>query len=308
MATQTTTIDDTSPFIVYSSGGEWATDATLNTVMNASSATEAREPYYNHTYHNTPHDGDTATISFNGDGITAYGSMKQAHGYFQCILDGNYTLTQQGYSTVDVIPAEMCSFYDLTSGPHQLVLHNVPSLNASWQDPGFIGLTMAVDYLDISGIPIDADAYTASIAAETSGTATSESLASSTPSATTTSSSSPLPFSVPSPASHSSSTSTLPETLPVPPFSQIINPSTSNTSTSSRATLSSSQSTSSALTMTTSLQQSGISDLTTSGIPKIQQQSMPNLVLTSSSTPKSLESRALQVYMLLTIIMMYLPN
>ncbi|KAJ7495960.1 hypothetical protein B0H11DRAFT_1716032, partial [Mycena galericulata] len=105
--------DDSSPLIVYGPSGAW---------QDASSNDTAGLSYFGNSLHSTTAPGATATINFNGTGISIYGGFRPEYGTYQLTVDG--TMVARGSATAPGIEVQQLlgSASGLANGPHTAVL------------------------------------------------------------------------------------------------------------------------------------------------------------------------------------------
>ncbi|KAJ6587195.1 hypothetical protein DFH09DRAFT_1359620 [Mycena vulgaris] len=107
------TIDDSSPLILYNPSGAW---------QDASSNDTAGLAYTGNTLHSTTAPGATATINFNGTGISIYGGRRPSYGRYTMSVDG--TTVMDSTATGDGLEVQQLlgSASGLANGPHTAVL------------------------------------------------------------------------------------------------------------------------------------------------------------------------------------------
>ncbi|KAJ7497579.1 hypothetical protein FB451DRAFT_1212004 [Mycena latifolia] len=107
------TIDDSSPLILYGPSGAWQ-DASSNDIAGLA--------YTGNTLHSTTAPGATATINFNGTGISIYGGRRPDYGTYTMTVDG--TVVQDSTATGGGIEIQQVlgSASGLVNGQHTAVL------------------------------------------------------------------------------------------------------------------------------------------------------------------------------------------
>ncbi len=107
--TSGTTINDTDNGITYNGG--WYS-------WNAGSG----NGYYNDDFHATRNDGDSASYTFTGTGISYMSSICGDRGNVDVYIDGNYQTTVNAYASTCAQQQVLYSTTGLTSGQHTLKL------------------------------------------------------------------------------------------------------------------------------------------------------------------------------------------
>ncbi|KAF4598024.1 hypothetical protein EYR38_006418 [Pleurotus pulmonarius] len=112
----TTTIEDPSPLISYSTWKQGTGNDDLITRYSQSSFTAA----------NTQ--DASMSFSFNGTAVEIFGARRDNHGDYQITID-NVTSTMSGLSTPNVFKTSLFSISNLTQGFHTITLTNKPTDN-----------------------------------------------------------------------------------------------------------------------------------------------------------------------------------
>ncbi|KAJ7593979.1 hypothetical protein C8J56DRAFT_925689 [Mycena floridula] len=114
MASFDLSVEDNSPLITYD--GAW-TDSTTDQFLSS---------YSGSSLHTTSAQGATATINFNGTGISIYGSHRPEYGSYSISVDGQ---VMEGSSTSDqnAFKQLLGQATDLPNGPHTAILTNTGS-------------------------------------------------------------------------------------------------------------------------------------------------------------------------------------
>ncbi|KAJ7772642.1 hypothetical protein DFH07DRAFT_802662 [Mycena maculata] len=107
------TIDDSSPLISYGPSGAW---------QDASSNDTAGLSYFGNSLHSTTAPGATATINFNGTGISIFGGFRPEYGTYTVAVDGK--TVEDGTATAPGIETEQLigGVVGLANGPHTAVV------------------------------------------------------------------------------------------------------------------------------------------------------------------------------------------
>jgi hypothetical protein len=117
MASFNLTVEDSSPLISYLPAGAWVDSPSNDTLLSS---------YSGSSYHSTSTEGATATIHFNGTGLTIFGGHRTNYGTYQISVDGHVVAsgTSAGQSAVLQI---MGSASGLANGNHTAVLSSSSS-------------------------------------------------------------------------------------------------------------------------------------------------------------------------------------
>jgi len=118
MASFNLTVEDSSPLITYSPAGSW-----IDTPTNDPFAVF----YSGGSLHTTTTQGATATINFNGTGISIFGGHRPNYGTFSLIVDGQLVTNGSAESTVPSTVATrqlLGTVSGLINGPHNAVFAN----------------------------------------------------------------------------------------------------------------------------------------------------------------------------------------
>ncbi|KAJ7691259.1 hypothetical protein B0H17DRAFT_1063272 [Mycena rosella] len=107
------TIDDSSPLILYEPSGAW---------QDALSTDTAGLAYTGGTLHTTAAPGATATINFNGTGISIYGGRRPEYGRYTMTVDGSVIVDSTATDTGIEVQQVLGSASGLTNGQHTAVL------------------------------------------------------------------------------------------------------------------------------------------------------------------------------------------
>ncbi|KAJ7079072.1 hypothetical protein B0H15DRAFT_859012 [Mycena belliarum] len=113
MASFNLTIDDSSPLISYGPSGAW---------QDASSSDIAGLTYNGNSLHTTKAPGATATINFNGTGITLYGGRRPEYGRYTMTVDGRMITDSSASGGGIELQQVLGSVSGLANGPHTAVL------------------------------------------------------------------------------------------------------------------------------------------------------------------------------------------
>ncbi|KAL1745375.1 hypothetical protein HDZ31DRAFT_73608 [Schizophyllum fasciatum] len=136
MAALTTTIEDTSPLISYSSG--W--------LPGDSSLDDLASQYSSSNFMATKTMGATMAFTFNGSAVAIYGARRPNHGRYQIKLDGEFVAEMDGHADQDKLQQELYSVDGLDAsrgaGPHTIELTN---LEQQFLDVDFITWDSSVD-------------------------------------------------------------------------------------------------------------------------------------------------------------------
>jgi len=108
-------VEDSSPLISYAPDGAW-TDTPSTDALVAS--------YSGRSLHTTSAQGATATIHFNGTGISILGGRRTNYGTFTMSVDGQTIASGDGNSAHDSVNHLLGSASSLVDGPHIAVLTN----------------------------------------------------------------------------------------------------------------------------------------------------------------------------------------
>ncbi|KAF8070671.1 hypothetical protein FPV67DRAFT_1035931 [Lyophyllum atratum] len=108
-------VEDSSPLISYAPDGAW-TDTPSTDALVAS--------YSGRSLHTTSAQGATATINFNGTGISIFGGRRSNYGTFTISVDGQTITTGDAKSAQDTANQLLGSASSLIDGPHTAVLTN----------------------------------------------------------------------------------------------------------------------------------------------------------------------------------------
>jgi len=107
------TIDDSSPLILYGPSGAW---------QDASSNDTAGLSYFGNSLHSTTAPGATATINFNGTGISIYGGHRPEYGTYTLSVDGTTVASGTATGVGIEVQQVLGSASGLANGPHTAVL------------------------------------------------------------------------------------------------------------------------------------------------------------------------------------------
>ncbi|KAF5380463.1 hypothetical protein D9615_004624 [Tricholomella constricta] len=108
-------VEDSSPLISYAPDGVW-TDTPSTDALVAS--------YSGRSLHTTSAQGATATINFNGTGISVFGGRRSNYGTFTISVDGQTIASGSANSAQDSVNQLLGSASGLVNGPHTAVLTN----------------------------------------------------------------------------------------------------------------------------------------------------------------------------------------
>lgn len=117
MASFNLTVEDSSPLISYSPAGAWVDSPSNDTLLSS---------YSGSSYHSTSTEGATATIHFNGTGLTIFGGHRTNYGTYQISVDGKVVASRSSAGQNAVLQI-MGSASGLTNGDHTAVLSSSSS-------------------------------------------------------------------------------------------------------------------------------------------------------------------------------------
>jgi len=112
MASFELTVDDSSPLITYAPAGAW-TDSPPND--------PSLSLYLDDSYHTTTQPGATATIVFNGTGISFFGGKRPEYGSYSLSIDGSFVNGTASYPS-PVVNQLLGSVSGLTNELHTAIL------------------------------------------------------------------------------------------------------------------------------------------------------------------------------------------
>lgn len=114
MALFNLTVEDSSPLISYSPAGAWS-DPIDDPVLSS---------YSGNSLHTTSSQDATATINFNGTGISIFGGLRSNYGTYSIMVDGQNVASGNASSQQDEFKQLLGSASGLANGPHTVVLTN----------------------------------------------------------------------------------------------------------------------------------------------------------------------------------------
>jgi len=112
MAAFNLTVEDSSPLISYSPAGSWI-DTPAGDALAAS--------YSGSSFHTTSTLGATATINFNGTGISIFGGHRPNYGTFSLVVDEQLVTTGTAENTIASTHQLLGTISGLTNGPHTAI-------------------------------------------------------------------------------------------------------------------------------------------------------------------------------------------
>ncbi|KAF9501918.1 hypothetical protein BDN71DRAFT_1438657 [Pleurotus eryngii] len=112
MASFNITLEDHSPLITYAPTGAWT-----DTPANDSLASD----YSDASFHTTSAQDASATIQFNGTGISIFGGKRSNYGTFKLTVDGNTITEASAASSSSSTKQLLASASGLEDGPHTAV-------------------------------------------------------------------------------------------------------------------------------------------------------------------------------------------
>lgn len=112
MASFNLTVEDSSPLISYSPAGAWVDSPSNDTLISS---------YSGSSYHITSTQGATATIAFNGTGLTIFGGHRTNYGTYQISVDGKVIASESSAGQNTVLQV-MGMASGLSNGQHTAVL------------------------------------------------------------------------------------------------------------------------------------------------------------------------------------------
>jgi len=112
MASFNLTVEDGSPLLSYSPPGAWSDSPSNDTFLSS---------YSGSSYHTTSVQGATATVTFNGTGITFLGGHRPNYGTYIISVDGR-TIANESSAGQDIFKQVLGSAYGLSNGKHTAVL------------------------------------------------------------------------------------------------------------------------------------------------------------------------------------------
>ncbi|EJD42535.1 hypothetical protein AURDEDRAFT_185960 [Auricularia subglabra TFB-10046 SS5] len=132
-------IDNVSPLIQYD--GDWRTGSVT------------ADPYHNEysdggTFTVTQSNAASATINFNGTGISVYGAKRSNHNFYNVSLDRITTRLDGQSKDSETFRQTLFSATSLTNGPHTLVIRddsNTKDLRQSYFDIDWVVIDTVVD-------------------------------------------------------------------------------------------------------------------------------------------------------------------
>ncbi|KAF9526502.1 hypothetical protein CPB83DRAFT_857626 [Crepidotus variabilis] len=137
MPTLTTTIEDTSPAIIYSQS-----DGSDNWVAGSSKTDTSLDSYSDSSYTVTNVSQASASFSFYGTGVQVFGSKRPSHGFYQISIDAIvYPQVNGGVNdTQGQFNAQLFSTVALAPGYHTVKMTNLGTANldldyVTWQTP-----------------------------------------------------------------------------------------------------------------------------------------------------------------------------
>ncbi|TFK44346.1 hypothetical protein BDQ12DRAFT_672823 [Crucibulum laeve] len=116
MASFSISVEDSSPIIAYAPAGAWTDTPIANDPLVAS--------YSGKTFHTTSTQGATATLNFNGTGVTIIGAQRPNYGTPTLLVDGKEVSKCISSGPTAVAQQTLCSATGLPYGPHTAVLQN----------------------------------------------------------------------------------------------------------------------------------------------------------------------------------------
>ncbi|KAF8160756.1 hypothetical protein B0H34DRAFT_697962 [Crassisporium funariophilum] len=172
MASFNVTVEDSSPMISYSPAGSWI-DTPADDTLAAS--------YSGGTFHTTAAQGATATIAFNGTGLSIFGGHRSNYGTYSIAVDGQTITSGSAESADSSVQQLLGTVSGLPDGPHTAVLTNTGGnpIDIDWidfenrvGDPGAVGIKKSFDDTDmtISYLPSPSAWQTSSNPAFSGGT------------------------------------------------------------------------------------------------------------------------------------------
>ncbi|KAJ3763574.1 hypothetical protein FB446DRAFT_819192 [Lentinula raphanica] len=115
MPSFTSTVEDYSPVVIYSS--DWQQGSSQTDTLSSS--------YSGSSFFATSTTGGTASFTFNGTGVELFGSKRGNHGLYQVTIDGTTFPAVSGESTdPGIFQTSLFSKTDLKQGLHTVVLEN----------------------------------------------------------------------------------------------------------------------------------------------------------------------------------------
>ncbi|KAJ6625888.1 hypothetical protein B0H10DRAFT_1782336, partial [Mycena sp. CBHHK59/15] len=120
-------VEDSSPLISYGPSGAWI-DAPSNATNGLA--------YSGNSFHQTTAPGATATINFNGTGISFYGGRRPDYGVYTITVDGQTIVSTSATGPGVAAQQLLGSATGLANGPHTAVLTNT-------------GVGMDIDWIDM---------------------------------------------------------------------------------------------------------------------------------------------------------------
>ncbi|KAJ7130853.1 hypothetical protein C8R43DRAFT_1025207 [Mycena crocata] len=113
MASYNLTIEDSSPLILYEPSGAW---------QDASADDLAGLAYSGNNLHSTTAQGATATINFNGTGISIFGGRRPSYGRYTMSIDGQTVVESTATIGEILVQQLLAAATGLPNGPHTAVL------------------------------------------------------------------------------------------------------------------------------------------------------------------------------------------
>ncbi|KAG6850950.1 hypothetical protein H0H93_005819 [Arthromyces matolae] len=140
-------VEDSSPLISYAPSGAWA-DSPSNDALVTS--------YSGGSLHTSSAQGASATISFNGTGISFFGGHRSNYGTYTLTVDGETVANGDANSTQQPTIQTLGSLSDLVYGPHTAVLTNTG------------GGPIDIDFINITTQPSADSSFTSTVGASVS--------------------------------------------------------------------------------------------------------------------------------------------
>ncbi|KAG6831827.1 hypothetical protein H0H87_003746 [Tephrocybe sp. NHM501043] len=108
-------VEDSSPLISYAPVGAWADSPSTDALVAS---------YSGQSLHTTSAQGATATINFNGTGISIFGGRRPGYGAFTISIDGQTATTGSANSDQESTNEALGSLSNLVYGPHTVIITN----------------------------------------------------------------------------------------------------------------------------------------------------------------------------------------
>ncbi|KAF8973071.1 hypothetical protein BDZ97DRAFT_1912656 [Flammula alnicola] len=142
------TVEDSSPLITYAPTGSWI-DTPANDALAAA--------YSAGSYHSTAAQGATATLTFNGTGLSIFGAHRPNYGTYSITMDGQ-TIASGSSQAIDASTRQLLGAVSgLAYGTHTAILTNTGGapVDIDWVDfetqiggPGAVGIRKTFDNTD----------------------------------------------------------------------------------------------------------------------------------------------------------------